>query len=148
MAESKDIMTTKVLSASGDVSFEKLMNVFVDMGIHHIPITSDNGSIKGIISSTDALKAYHEMEFVLRRNGVSVETNIDLKDILTRDVISIKPSTKLSTAVRMMVESGVHALPVMENNQLVGILSSKDILSAIANGKLRIANSDEYYLIS
>jgi len=100
MATSKDVMSNKVLTANSNIRFDKLMKVFVDMGIHHIPITNENGSLEGIVSSTDALKAYHEMEYVLQRNGVSVETKIDLKEILTRDVITISPDTKLSKVVR------------------------------------------------
>jgi len=145
MATSKDVMSNKVLTANSNIRFDKLMKVFVDMGIHHIPITNENGSLEGIVSSTDALKAYHEMEYVLQRNGVSVETKIDLKEILTRDVITISPDTKLSKVVRLMVENAAHALPVLEDGELVGILSAKDILSAIADGKLRVASPDEYY---
>lgn len=147
MATCKYIMCKKVLTARSDVKFDKLMNVFVDMGIHHIPITTEAGALQGIVSSTDALKAYHEMEFVLRRNGMSVETNINLDDIISRELVTITPDTKLSKAVRLMVDNDAHALPVLLDGDLVGILSSKDILMAIADGKLRVANPDEYYLV-
>jgi len=147
MADTKDIMTNRVLTANVDTPFDKLMQVFVDLDLHHIPIAGNDGSLRGMVSSTDALQALHDMEYVLRRNGVSAETNINLKDYISNDLISISPTTEISSAVKLMVDKNIHALPVIEDDKLIGILSSKDILRAIASGKLKIAAPDEYIIM-
>lgn len=147
MAATKDIMTNRVLTANMDVPFAELMKVFVDLDLHHIPITNEKGVLKGMVSSTDALQAVHDMEQVLRRNGVSAEANINLKNYINKEVISITASTDVSSAVKLMVTHDIHALPVLEDGELIGILSAKDILRAVASGKLKIMAPDEYILM-
>ena len=147
MAVTREIMTNRVLTANINAPFEKLVQVFVDLDLHHIPVTSDDGDLKGMVSSTDALQAMHDMEYVLRRKGVSAETNIDLKEYVSKELISITPSTDVASAVKLMVNHGIHALPVLEDGELIGILSSKDILRAVASGKLKIAAPDEYIIM-
>ena len=147
MANTREIMTNRVLTANVKAPFEKLMQVFVDLDLHHIPITNDDGELQGMVSSTDALQALHDMEYVLRRNAVSAESNINLKEYVSKELISISPSTNISSAVKLMVKHGIHALPVIEDGELIGILSSKDILRAVASGKLKIASPDEYIIM-
>ncbi len=49
-------------------------------------------------------------------------------EIMTRDVLGIVPSAPLDVALRMMVETGVHHLPVVDGDHCVGLLHESDVL--------------------
>lgn len=54
--------------------------------------------------------------------------------VMTKEVITVKPSTPIIDAVRLLVKHAISGLPVVnDNNELVGILSEKDALSLLQN---------------
>jgi len=137
MPTAKDIMTQNVLTAKTSTPFNDVVNVFTKSNINHLPILNSEGGLRAIISSTDVLKAIHEMDqFAINYNGYSIEKRIDVRDEMSSDVISITGETDLKEAVRLMVDHNIHALPIIENEELLGIITSNDILKAIYEGKV------------
>lgn len=57
-------------------------------------------------------------------------SQITVGDLMSRDVVSVSPSAKLTEAVQLMKEFGIRHLPVVENGRLVGIVSRGDIREA------------------
>lgn len=57
------------------------------------------------------------------------------EEIMTRKLCLLSPETELRQAARHMLDSGVHRLLVVEDHTLVGIVSTTDILKAVAEGK-------------
>lgn len=53
-----------------------------------------------------------------------------VRDLMVSPVLTIRPSTRLSTIKRMMVEHGVHRLPVVEHGRLLGIVTLGDVRNA------------------
>ncbi|MTI95705.1 MAG: CBS domain-containing protein [Firmicutes bacterium] len=51
-------------------------------------------------------------------------------DVMTREVITISPEQTLEEAARMLVETGVSGIPVVEDEKVVGMLSERDLLEA------------------
>ncbi len=133
----KEIMSKNVLTAKTDTPFSEVVNTFTKSNINHLPILNSNGAIRAIISSTDVLKAIHEMDqFAINYNGFSIERRLDVREEMTSDVISISADTEIKEIVQLMVENSIHALPVTKDDQIIGIITSNDILKAIYNGKL------------
>jgi CBS domain-containing protein len=56
--------------------------------------------------------------------------NVPVKDWMTSPVVSVPPATPLSSAHQIMKENGIRRLPVMENDQLVGIITIGDVREA------------------
>jgi len=139
MLTAKEIMTRNVLTAKTDTPFNDVVKVFTGSKINHLPIINTNGAIRAIISSTDVLKAIHEMDqFAMNYNGFSIEKRIDVRDEMSSDVISISADTDIKEAVRLMVDNDIHALPIIEDEEILGIVTSNDILKAIYEGKLNL----------
>ncbi len=139
MPTAKDIMTQNVLTAKTDTPFNDIVNVFTKSNINHLPILNSNGGLRAIISSTDVLKAIHEMDqFAINYNGYSIEKRIAVRDEMSSDVVSISADTELKEAVRLMVDNNIHALPVLENDEVLGIITSNDILKGIYEGKIDV----------
>jgi predicted transcriptional regulator len=65
--------------------------------------------------------------------GPGVEAcTLTMKDIMSRDVVTATPADTVLTAIKHMSESGISCVIVVENEQVVGILTEKDVLRAVA----------------
>ena len=135
----KDIMTTNVLTAKTDTPFNEVVKVFTNSKINHLPITNSDGTLRAIISSTDVLAAIHEMDqFALNYNGYSLEKRLSVRDEMSSDVISIYDDAPIKHVVRLMIDNNIHAIPIVEEDNVIGIITSNDILKAIYAGKVKI----------
>lgn len=132
MPKVKDYMTKCVLTARTNTPFNEVVNALMNSKINHLPITNSDGSLRGIISSSDVLKAIHEMDqFAMYYNGFSLEKRLDVKDEMSSDIFSISSETDLKEAINHLIKNDIHALLVENEEGLVGILTSNDILRAI-----------------
>jgi CBS domain-containing protein len=122
----KDVMNTKVITVppSEDVifAFEKLMK----HKISSLPVV-DGQKLVGIVTATD-----------LGHNLIldKYEIGTIVKKVMVRDVVCVSPEDDLLTTVRKMNEFGsdkeiINQLVVMDNHNIVGIISDGDIIRAI-----------------
>ena len=66
------------------------------------------------------------------------------RDIMTREVITVRPNVNLKETVRMLVENKISGMPVCdEHNHLVGMISEKDILNFMFSGNLESTTVEE-----
>ncbi|EKQ52720.1 MAG: putative signal-transduction protein (cAMP-binding and CBS domain containing protein) [Methanobacterium sp. Maddingley MBC34] len=123
----KDVMSQKVITVSPteDVvfAFEKLMK----HKISSLPVVDDDGKLVGIVTATDL---GHNLILDKYELGTTVE------EVMVNQVIYVSPEDNLATAVRKMHEYGsdegiINQLVVLENHELVGIISDGDIISSI-----------------
>jgi len=143
MPTAKDLMSTNVLTAKTSTSFSDVVKVFTSSKINHLPITNTDGTLRALISSTDVLKAMHEIDqFARYTNGFSIENKLAVRDEMSSDVISITKDTDINEIVKLMVEHNIRSLPVMDDDMVAGIITSNDILKAIYNGKLSVINKN------
>ena len=122
----KDIMTTEVITTTSDIdvvyAFEKLMK----HKISSLPVVEDDKLI-GIITATDV---GHNLILDKYELGTSVD------EIMIRSVITVSPDDSLEDAIKIMKEgvssSGIlNQLPVVDGEELVGIVSDGDIIQEI-----------------
>lgn len=132
MTTVNDIMTKTVLTAKMNTPFEDIVNALMRSKINHLPITNSDGTLRGIISASDILEAMHEMDqFNIYYNGYSLEKRLDVKEEMSSNFFSISSSAGLNEAIDLLVKNNIHALPVIDDEGLVGMLTSNDILRAI-----------------
>ena len=120
-----EIMTSDVITTEpeSDVvyAFEKLMK----FKISSLPVVEDDKLI-GIITATDV---GHNLILDKYELGTKVE------EIMIKDVVTISPEDTIETAIKVMKEntdSGIlNQLPVVEDGQLVGIVSDGDIIQEV-----------------
>jgi CBS domain-containing protein len=123
----KDVMSQKVITVppTEDVvfAFEKLMK----HKISSLPVVDDDGKLVGIVTATD-----------LGHNLIldKYELGTTVGEVMVNQVIYVSPEDNLATAVRKMHEYGsdegiINQLVVLDNHELVGIVSDGDIISSI-----------------
>ncbi len=71
--------------------------------------------------------------------------SIKVSDLMTKNVVTVSPNDTLQKAIELMSKRGVGSVVVVENNRVVGILTERDIIKALAKGvKLRKARISSY----
>ena len=87
--------------------------------IHHLPVVTNNETLVGLITWQHLNKNWD------RAN--TSKSFVYAKDIMISEVITVNTSTEIMQAIALMKEKEIGCLPVLENNQLVGIVTVKDL---------------------
>jgi Zn-dependent protease/CBS domain-containing protein len=115
----KDIMSSDVHTVSGSMTLGSLQDLMFREKHRGYPVV-DDGALQGIVTLADLQKIADE-----KRGSVEVGA------VMTRKLYLIGPEEEASAAMRMMNETGVRRLPVMDAGRLVGIVSREDLVRAI-----------------
>lgn len=120
MLEVKDVMTPNVITEDEETSVTKLANDMEVARIGSILITAV-GKPVGIVTDRDiAIKV-----IMKDRKG----SEIKAKEIMSSPLITIEPDAPLENACELMAANGIRRLPVIEDEELVGIISVRNILT-------------------
>jgi CBS domain-containing protein len=115
----KDIMTKDVITVSPTATVRNLAMTLIKNQISGAPVAGKNGKIIGVVSEAD----------IVAKKGK------DVKTIMTKNIISVTEETAVEDIARLMTTHRIKRLPVMRGQDVVGIVSRADIVSAIALGK-------------
>jgi acetoin utilization protein AcuB len=124
----RERMSTKPVTISADVSITEALRVMRRNQVRRLPVLDREGKMVGIVSEKDLLYAspspatslsIYEMHDLLSRLRVS--------ELMTTDLITVTPDIPLEEAARIMADNKIGGLPVMENGNLVGIITETDV---------------------
>ena len=126
------IMTHNVVCLKKEDSLEDAEYLFKKYHIRHIPVISGS-SIVGMISKTDLLRiGLLEGDDCDDLNTV-VRTNLTIERVMTRELICVSSSTTVKTVAEILAKEEFHALPVVDNNKFVGIVTTTDLINYLLN---------------
>lgn len=117
-------MTKKVVSAQPSDSIQKVYTLIMDSGFAAFPVV-EKKNLAGIISRRDLISHTRARSAIAQRSSATVS------DLMTRDVVSISPEEPISTAAELLVTHDVSLLPVVDRDQLVGVVNRHDVLKAL-----------------
>ncbi len=114
----KDFMTKDVVTVEIPSSRDDVLRILKRTGISGVPVVKgEEKKLLGIVTRKDILRKPEETQIAL---------------LMTSDPLAIEPDTDIAEAARIMTEMRIRRLPVIDNGNLVGILSASDIISAVA----------------
>jgi acetoin utilization protein AcuB len=125
-------MTTDPVTAAPDTSVMKASQLMKENNVRRLPVVGKDGKLVGIVTDRDLKEAspskattldVHELYYLL--------SELKVKDIMSRKVISIGPEETVEKAAVMMLEHKVTGLPVVDNDKVVGILSQGDVFRVL-----------------
>ena len=106
--------------------------LFKENHIHHLPVIS-SGKLVGMLSKSDFLFFRHGFSDEQSKLEDEVRMNNFLaKDIMTKRLAKLEPSDKINVALEVFKENLFHALPIVENDKIIGIVSTFDIIRKLA----------------
>ncbi len=118
-----DSMTRNVVTCSAGDTIQRIHTLIIDSGYSAFPVTKKK-KIVGMISRRDLLKD--------GRWRASSETSTTVDTLMTTPVVTTGPGDDVRTAADIMVKHDISRLPVMENDQIIGIIDRHDILKCLA----------------
>jgi len=134
-----ELMTKELITVNPADKLISVRKIFDENRIHHIPVVRFR-KIVGIISKSDLL-------YFMKGLG-NVNNPIDLnqgrllitkaQDIMTTGLAKLAPTDRINVALEIFRENILHAIPVVKNDELVGILTTHDIITALAEKKLTV----------
>lgn len=123
-------MTRTLVVIKPKDSIDLVHSLFEKNSFHHIPVV-DHTKLVGIISKTDYLKIRHMLATTWSGETVCQDMYKDMvaEDIMTREPLIIEPADTIGLAADIFRANALHALPVVEDGELVGIVTSHDLLT-------------------
>lgn len=89
--------------------------------VRHIPVEGDDGELVGLVSHRALLRLVAE-------GKIGGGQKVTVREIMTEEPVTINPDTSTVKAIRLMRESKVACLPVVENGKLLGLVTEHDLI--------------------
>jgi acetoin utilization protein AcuB len=130
----KDIMTCDVKTLTLDDSIETCLEVMTVNNIRHVPIVdtstkNDKSYFVGIVSQRDVFRQLSPFfDKVGQEDTDTRALNQHLEKIVTRHPKCASPDTPIQEATGMMVNNRIDSIPVLDDGDLVGIVTATDVL--------------------
>lgn len=126
----KDFMTRKVVYISPDTTIAHAADIMRDQKLHRLPVIENDKLVglvtEGTIAEASPSKAtslsIYEMNYLLNKTKV--------KDVMIHDVVTISQYASLEDATYLMLKNKIGILPVVDNDQVYGIITDRDIFKA------------------
>jgi acetoin utilization protein AcuB len=134
------VMNTYLVTVPPDTTVLKAKDIIENEQINHLLIVDENENLLGLVSDRDVKQSWaspattlsvHELNYLL--------TQLTVEMIMTKKIITISSGTTIETAALIMQENRISALPVMEAEKLVGIITTTDVMEVL----LRAIGVDE-----
>ena len=123
------IMTREVVTLKSTDSLEMAEHLFKTKKIRHVPIIKEKRII-GILSYTDLLRISFADAFSEDTHDVdtSVYTLFSIEQVMARNVVSVTSATTIKEVAEIFAVREFHALPVVDDGRLAGIVTTTDII--------------------
>lgn len=125
----RTLMTPEPVTIHADASLREALEIMEQKPCRHLPVLNTQQELIGIVSDRDCRLALNS-PFILRERWQD-EALVDetpVAAVMSRNPITINPDVLASEAVQLMFDNRIGALPVMEQNRLIGILTTTDLL--------------------
>lgn len=146
----KDIMTKSVITVNVDDEVADIARKLVKNHIKGVPVLEANGQVAGMITEADLIlqnATLHLPTFIRILDGIiplgsqSSEEElrriygVKARDIMSHPVITVDPEMPVDDLASFMWDKKVNPVPVLENDQLIGIVSRADIVNLLIDKK-------------
>ena len=122
------VMVKDVFTVPETMQLDEVSKLMLENGIGSVPVMDADDKMVGIVSKAD---------FVTLAVGIAFD-KITVKEIMTKDLTVVSPTERLVHARRIMIENHVGRLPVVEDEKLVGMLTSKDLMRAFIDFRKKV----------
>lgn len=122
-----DHMTREVVTLTPETTAAEALAVCRERRIRHLPVIED-GELVGIVSDRDWRSATPALGEEARSEALA---RLSAGEVMNRDVVTATPEDPIEVAANVMRERSIGCLPVIEGEELAGILTSSDVMEAL-----------------
>ena len=151
MLTAKDLMTSTIIAVTRETTVRELAKTLSENRISGVPVLDGQGRIIGVVTENDLIDQNKKVHiptvvaildsFLFLESPEKMEKELKkmagmtVGDIFAKEVIAVQQDTPLDELATLMAEKKVHTLPVLDNEELVGVIGKSDIIRTIAHGK-------------
>jgi CBS domain-containing protein len=151
----RDYMTRSVVAIDSGASGLELQQLLLDHRILGCPVIDERGGLAGVVSRSDLVRQlavararaeeisnyYRDLQTPpevaldeIAELGDALMRGVRVEDIMSRRLIAVVPDDVLQVAAQRMLEHHVHRVLVLDKGRLEGVLTSQDMVRAVAAG--------------
>lgn len=160
-SHARDVMTRDMIVVGPDTALLDIHRLFVEEEIHGAPVVDEEDQVLGVISTLDLLRATQEeadasgeSRSTYFSDGVSAAgvdwtelsedpdervKNLTASDIMTKEIVRVSPEATLREVARTMMTQHVHRVLVVAQGNLVGVITTFDLLRVLAGEPMPVA---------
>jgi CBS domain-containing protein len=147
MITAKDIMTTDVITISPETEIAQAAQLLLENRINGVPVVNDAGELVGILCQSDLIIQQKNIPipslftlldgFISLTSSKKIDKEVEkiaattVEDAMTARPVTVSPDTEIEEIAAFMVEKNYHTLPVVDGDELVGIVGKEDVLRTL-----------------
>lgn len=144
----RDVMVTPVITVKPSTTVKEVAGLFLEKRISAAPVVDSQEKLVGIVSEGDLLhrveagtERHHSwwLEAFIGNDTLAAEYvkahGLRVSDVMTSRVVTASPQTPLHEVATLMEKNAIKRVPVLENGQLVGIVSRANLIQAVATAR-------------
>ena len=121
-----DYMTRSVITLEPETTIFEAAETFIKNKISGAPVTDKDNKLVGILSEWDCLS-------IILKGGFEEFPSGNVSDYMSESVVTVSDDTGIFEVTQLFIDKRFHRIPVVKNDKLVGIISRRDLLSAITD---------------
>lgn len=131
----RDRMTPNPMTITTETSLKEALDLVRSKPFRHLPVLDPQGKPVGVVTeksliyaapTPDTTLSVFEVDYILSHTSIG--------QIIQHRIITVEPDLPIEEAARMMIDQHIGCLPVIENDQLIGIISDTDIFRTFVEG--------------
>lgn len=122
-----ELMATDLVTISEHTPLPEAKALFEQYGIHHLPVVGPAGELMGMLSHSDFLK------LVGRESG-----QLNAGDMMVSRLAKLTADDNIRTAANVFRLNKFHALPVVDGDKLIGIITTHDLIRLIDDEEVEL----------
>ncbi len=126
------VMQTNLVTISPEASLVEARDIISEKQIAHLLVVDKTGKLIGMVSDRDLKQSWaspattlsnHELSYLLEK--------LTIKMIMVKKIITVSPATTIERAAQIMQTQRIGSLPVMDDQKLVGIITTNDVMGVL-----------------
>ena len=131
----RDRMTFDPTTIETGTSLKDALELIRSQPFRHLPVVDEAGKLVGIVTEKDLVYASPSSDLSLSVFEIDYLLSRMLVDqVMKEEVVTISPGLPIEEAARVMVDHRIGCLPVIEDDNLIGIISDTDIFRVFVEG--------------
>lgn len=124
------LMSTNLITVMTNTPVTDALSLFEQHRIHHLPVVAADRTLLGLISQTDITHLVMKSEDQIKALTVG--------EIMTTGLAKLEKSDTVGTAANLFMLNRFHALPVVEGDKIVGMLTTLDLIKLIDSEEVEL----------
>ena len=140
LAELGTVVTYNPWTVPDETPLAEMVRMLAEADFRHWPVVDSDQRLNGIVSAGDVVRALEEFATAVAFRGDPVGSFAELQrrcvaDVMTRRPLTIDQHASLATILQVLHDYAIDALPVLEEQELIGLVTRSDILREFSYGQ-------------